>query len=129
MELNPMLSTPMLNNNGRNSHGSPDLPIAERISRLPQIIPKADEIPPAATIDRKAIFNQMPLPCRKKEHRFDPTFFKCPKKKIAKYESKDLKIWGVSNPSFSRIYFYLAIIRLWLVLLTQSFRIGIPGTI
>lgn len=47
-------------------------------------------------ITRKEILAQLPLPWRKKEHRFDPTFYKCEGKKIVKYESKDLKIWGVS---------------------------------
>jgi hypothetical protein len=45
---------------------------------------------------RKDVLRQIEIPWRKKEHRFDPTFFKCEGKKIVKYEPKDLKVWGVS---------------------------------
>jgi hypothetical protein len=42
---------------------------------------------------KKEMIRQIPLPWRKKEHTFDPVFFKCDNSKIVKYESKDLKIW------------------------------------
>jgi predicted nucleic acid-binding Zn ribbon protein len=46
---------------------------------------------------KKEMIRQIPMPWRKKEHTFDPVFFKCDNKKIVKYESKDLKIWRVKK--------------------------------
>lgn len=68
---------------------------AESSSRAVEL--NAQEFKESAEIDRKEILKQMQIPWRKKEHRFDPVFFKCENKKIVKYESRELKIWGVSR--------------------------------
>lgn len=44
---------------------------------------------------RKDALGQLPIPWRKKTHTFDPEFHKDDMKKLVKYKSEDLKIWGV----------------------------------
>jgi hypothetical protein len=64
--------------------------------RYPYKVLKEEEGKSMDSIERKrAIIQQMAVPWMHEKKHFNPSFFKDENGKIVKYESKDMKVWGV----------------------------------